>query len=146
MHFSQIKESKYLKKEDCGKGILVTITELTQENVAKQGDEPDMKYCLWFEEQGKPLVLNTTNAALIKGITGEEDTDNWIGHKIVLYEDPNIMFAGKLVGGIRVRAPKNKPAPAPASTQRQAPARPQPSRPPVPQDDPEPGEEDDVPF
>ena len=140
MHYSQIKESKYLKKEDCGKGILVTIQEVTQENVAKQGDPEELKFCLWFQESEKPLVLNSTNGNIIAQITGEEDTDNWAGHKIVLYHDPNIQFAGKLVGGIRVRAPKNQPAqPKPTPKPMPKPT----SRPPVPMDEPE---DDDMPF
>lgn len=120
MHVNQLKESKFLTKEECGKGILVTITELSQENVAKQGAEEELKYCLHFEETEKPLVVNRINAQLIAQITNEEDTDNWAGHKVVLYNDPTIQFGGKLVGGIRVRAPKIQPKAA-AGT---APAKP----------------------
>lgn len=106
MHISALKESKFLKRSDVGSGALVTIRNLTQENVAKEGVEPEMKYCLHFEEVDKPLVLNSTNAQIIASITKQEDTDDWTGHKIVLYDDPNVSFGGKLVGGIRVRAPK----------------------------------------
>ncbi len=60
-----------------------------------------------FQEVDKPCVLNSTNGQIIASITKSEDTDNWAGHKIVLYDDPNVSFGGKLVGGIRVRAPRN---------------------------------------
>jgi hypothetical protein len=49
-----------------------------------------------------------TNGALIAAITHSEESDGWIGKQIMLYNDPNVMFAGKLVGGIRVR-PVNRP-------------------------------------
>lgn len=110
MHINQLKESKYLKKEDCGPGILVTIKGLSEENMAMEGQAPDMKWCIHFQEAPKPMALNSTNAQIIAGIVKSEETDDWAGHKIVLYSDPNISFQGKLVGGIRVRAPRNQPA------------------------------------
>jgi hypothetical protein len=118
MHISQLKESKFLKKEDVGSGVLLTIAKVFEENVAKEGVAPDMKWCVEFSEADKPMVLNSTNGQLIAQITGSEDSDGWIGRKVVLYTDPSITFGGKLVGGIRVRAPKGKaaqPAAAPAT-------------------------------
>lgn len=117
MHINQLKESKFLKKEDCDPPILVTMKGLSEENMAMEGQPPEMRWCLHFQENIKPMTLNSTNAQLIAQITKSEETDNWPGQKIVLYSDPSISFGGKLVGGIRVRAPRNqppKPAPAPA--------------------------------
>lgn len=117
MHINQLKDSKFLKKEDCGQGILVTIKGLTEENMAMEGAAPEMKWCLHFNEVAKPMTLNSTNAQIVAGIVKSEETDDWVGHRIVLYSDPNISFGGKLVGGIRVRAPRNQPTkPAPAPT------------------------------
>jgi hypothetical protein len=141
MNINQLKESKFLKKEDAGRGILVTITHLTQENVAKEGAEQEMKWCLHFKETDKPLVLNSTNAQIIAGIIKNEDTDNWAGHKIVLYHDPNVSFAGKVMGGVRVRAPR---LPKPASVP--APSMPAPVPTPAAAPCDENGEVDDVPF
>lgn len=112
MHVSALKESKFLKRTDVGTGALATIRSLSQENVAKEGAEPELKYVLHFEEFEKPLVLNSTNAQIIAQITKQEDTDDWTGHKVVLYDDPNVSFGGKLVGGIRIRAPKQAAKPA----------------------------------
>ena len=111
---NDLKTSKFLKKEDVGRGVLVTIREVKQENVAKEGAEPEMKFTLHFEELEKPMVLNSTNGQIIAKITGIDDPiEDWAGHQIVLYEDPNVSFAGKLVGGIRVRAPKQTVQPKP---------------------------------
>jgi hypothetical protein len=35
---------------------------------------------------------------------------SWVGSKIVLYNDSNVTFGGKLVGGIRVRTPRTPSA------------------------------------
>jgi hypothetical protein len=109
---SEMRESKFLKQGDVGAGMLMTVQSCERHNVAKEGAEPELKWCLTFEESDKPLVLNSTNIQLCERIFGSDDTDVWIGRKIVLYTDPNISFQGKVVGGIRVRAPKVKPAAA----------------------------------
>jgi hypothetical protein len=112
-----LKQSKFLTKNDIGTGVLVTIGSYAQVNAAAAGADPEMKYALSFHELDKPLVLNSTNGQLIAAIAGSEEFDDWIGRKIVLYFDPNVSFGGKLTGGIRVRAPKPQavaPAPAPA--------------------------------
>jgi len=108
---SEMRESKFLKQSDVGVGALMTITGCAQHNVAMQGADPEMKWCLSFREADKPLVLNSTNTQLCEKICGSDDTDDWMGHKVVLYTDPTVSFGGKVVGGIRVRAPKVKVAP-----------------------------------
>jgi len=111
---SQMTESKFLKRADVGAGKLYTIQACKQMNVAKANEPAEMKWCLEFAEEDKPMVLNRTNSELIAMITGERNSDNWDGHKIVAFDDPSISYGGKLVGGIRVRAPKNRTAPAPS--------------------------------
>lgn len=114
MHISHLKNSKFLAKADVEPAILRTIAGVNAYNVAMENAPEELKHCLEFEEEGtKPMVLNTTNAQLIAQITGSDETDEWVGMKIVLYNDPSIQFQGRLVGGIRVRAPK-KPATAAA--------------------------------
>lgn len=113
MHISQLKESNYLKKEDCDPPLLVTIDHLTQKNIALEGDPPDMKYVLHFKSTGlgadiKPMIINSTNAQLIARAVGSEETEDWEGKEVVLFHDPNVSYQGKLVGGIRVRAKKTQ--------------------------------------
>ena len=109
---NDLKTSKFLKRDDVGAGKLVTISTVHQENVAKEGAEPEMKWCLTFAEFDKPMVLNSTNGQIIANITGASDNIEtaWVGKQIVIFDDPNVSFGGKLVGGIRVRAPKNQAA------------------------------------
>lgn len=107
MNINEMKESKYLKKEDVGQGKLLTIKGLSQENVALESQPEELKYIMFFNEESKGLVMNWTNIQLCANAAGSEDTDNWVGKQIVLYNDPNVSYAGKITGGIRVRAPKN---------------------------------------
>lgn len=143
---NDLKQSKFLTKADVIPPVLVTIRGYEQVNVAKDGVEPEHKWALQFDELEKPLVLNSTNGQIIAAITGSEDFDGWIGHKVVLYNDPNISFGGKLTGGIRCRAPRNQaPAVAPASKNAPqpapAPAKSNPVATPAPVTEP-----DDTPF
>jgi hypothetical protein len=117
MNIAGLKQSKFLTRADVGKGSLVTIKQIFQENVAKEGAPEEFKWCISFDETEKPMVLNSTNGQIIASIVHSDETDTWVGHKVVLYDDPNVSFGGKLVGGIRVRAPRNQPAtPAQAPT------------------------------
>jgi hypothetical protein len=105
---NEMLKSKFLKKEDVGVGVLATIRGVSEENVAIEGADPELKWAMTFNELDKPLVLNSTNIHAVVAITGSDDSEDWIGKQIVLYNDPNVSFAGKMTGGIRIRAPKNK--------------------------------------
>lgn len=109
---SDMRESKFLKQADVGRGALGTVEGCVQMNVAKEGADPEMKWCLTFAEIDKPLVLNSTNIQLCEKLFGSDNTDDWHGKQVVLYTDPNVSYQGKLVGGIRVRAPKVSAKPA----------------------------------
>jgi hypothetical protein len=101
---SEMLPSKYLKKTDFERPTMLTISRLEQENVGF-GDEVEQKWVMYFEEMERGLVMNSTNIRLAELACNSDDTDDWTGKKIVLYDDPNISFGGKLVGGIRLRAP-----------------------------------------
>ena len=111
MNIAELKESKFLRKEDAGSGILVTIREVHQANVAKEGAPEEMRWVMSFDETDKPLVLNSTNGQILAQITGSPESDDWTGTQVVLYHDPNVSFGGKLVGGIRIRAPRKPGVP-----------------------------------
>lgn len=133
-NINEMKKSSFLKKEDCGTvGILVTIKDVIQENVAKEGAPEELKWCLLLQECEKPLVLNSTNIQLLAQICKSDQTEGWRGQRVVLYSDPSITYGGKLVGGIRVRAPRGQAAAKPSAAPAPAVAAPEP-------------EQDDVPF
>jgi len=111
MNISGLSESNYLKKEDVMPPITVTISGLEQKNMAKEGEPVENKYILTWMENIKPMVLNMTNGQLIAHVLGSEETDDWRGKQITLYNDPSVSFGGKLTGGIRVQIPAGNPAP-----------------------------------
>ena len=110
--FDKYRETKYIQKTDVGKGILVTITKIAEANVAPDRQPEEMKYVIHFEENFKPWVPNIGSLEEINRITGTGDVDRWPGTVIVLYVNPDVEFAGKRVGGIRCRPPKNQQQPA----------------------------------
>jgi hypothetical protein len=138
---AQMLPSKYLKKEDVESPLLLTMAEVSQESIG-QGDEMEDKWILHFLEDVKPMVLNSTNMRLIEMATGSDDSDHWVGKKIVAYNDPNISFGGKIVGGIRLRAPqKPKAAVKPGIVHGKSKGDPHPSEP-LPAE----AADDDIPF
>lgn len=139
---NEMLPSKYLKKEDCEPPLLLTITSIDQEQVG-QGDDIEDKWICHFEE-AKGMVLNSTNMRLLEMITGSDESDDWIGKKVVAYSDPNISFGGKLVGGIRLRAPKAAKVAPPKNSHQPGKAKgdPRPSEP-LPA---EANADDDIPF
>jgi hypothetical protein len=106
----QMKTSKFLKKEDVGNGMLVTIKGFDQQNVAMDDQPEEQKFVLYFFEDINPMVLNWTNIQLCAKATGTENPQEWNGKKIVLFNDPNVSFGGKLIGGIRIREVRGKAA------------------------------------
>jgi hypothetical protein len=112
MKTHQLRQSKFLKKEDCDPPIQVTIKEVREENVGLE-EEEKMRWVMFFYEIDKGLVLNVENGDLLTEIIGSDDSDNWLGHKIELWSNPNIKFGGKKVGGVRIREAKSGNNPHP---------------------------------
>ena len=113
--FSTMAESKFLKQADLPEqGALCTIKAFKRVNVAQEGEDPENKFVMYVMEYEKPLVLNATNRAILEKIYGP-DTADCEGNPVVMYVDPNVAYAGKIVGGIRLRAPKGYAKPKPAS-------------------------------
>ena len=107
--FDKYRDTKFVQKTDVEKGALVTIATITEENVAPNNQPEEMKFVLNFKENIKPWVPNIGSLEEISRIAGTGDVDKWPGTIIVMYVNPDVEFAGKRVGGIRCRAPKNQP-------------------------------------
>lgn len=108
---NDLKQSNFLTQNDVDPPVLVTIQSCKQVNVAREGAEPEYRWCLTFHELEKPMTLNVTNGLIIAAMIGSDEINDSIGHKIVLYREPNIMFGNKLVGGIRCREPRKQTEP-----------------------------------
>ena len=110
-NINQMIESKYLKQSDLDGEVEVTIVKVGQINVAREDEQPEMKWAAKFQEFKKPMVLNSTNLQLLAKACQSEESDDWIGKKVTIYADPNVSFGGKLVGGLRVKLPISRRTP-----------------------------------
>ena len=115
MKVSEMTGGTYLRKDDVSDDMLLTIKSINRETVGNDEDAEE-KYILYFKELDKGLVLNKTNIQMAAKATGEDDSDNWPGKKIVLYFDESVQYAGKVVGGLRLRAAR-KAAKPPGQTE-----------------------------
>ena len=145
-NIQNLKQSRYLSRADVAKPVLLTMREVVQEDVSMEGEPEKLRWVLYFQEAEKGLVLNSTNGQIIAQFMGSEETDNWIGHKVVLYDDPSVAFGGKLVGGIRARQPRNQ-QPTAVQPVFKVPAKPAPPPSALPTEfAPPPDDQDSMPF
>ena len=109
-NIKDLSKSKYLKTSDVPEPVIVTIKDADIANVAKEGERKDERLVIAYREFEKPMVFNATNMKRAAKALGSDDTDDWIGKKLVLYTDEEVEYAGETVGGLRVRAVKRKQA------------------------------------
>lgn len=126
---SEMIQSKFLRKEDFDEDRVMTIKGCRLE--VMPGDAGDQKWVLYFKEEAKGMALNVTTIRVLEQAYGD-DSDHWVGNRVMVYVDPNVSFGGKIVGGLRLRTPKKGPKP-PAPPAETAPAG-------------DPDFEDDIPF
>jgi hypothetical protein len=101
----------YLKAEDLGTNRpVVTIERVESEKI---GD--DQRRVVYFSGKEKGLMANKTNWNTIADITGEDDDDNWAGHRIRLFVTKT-EYQGKRVPCIRVEEAPVSAAPAKAKS------------------------------
>lgn len=95
--------SKYISASDlAGSEPVVKITHIAPEEIAGK-----QKFICYFAGKKKGLVLNKTNWNTIARITGQDDTDDWTGAEICLYE-AMVDFQGDSVPAVRIKAPPRR--------------------------------------
>ena len=92
----------YLKTSDFDKEKEVEIKSVKVEFFGREEDA-ERKAVVYFEGIERGLVLNKVNAESLKEISGSSETDVWIGLKVLIYTDKNVMFSGQRVGGLRIK-------------------------------------------
>lgn len=108
MKASDIYGGNSLTAKDLGAATPV----VTIDSVSYKDFDNGKKAVIKFKGKDKVLICNLTNWNSIVDITGEQDSDNWPGHKVKLYVT-KVDFQGKRVPAIRVDAANNAPKPAP---------------------------------
>lgn len=106
LDIGEMMPSKWLKKEDVDPPKVLTITGFERVNLAREGQKEDLQWVMKFTN-AKPLVMKPTNLQLAAAALGTRKTEQWTGKQIEAYFDPSVMYAGKMTGGIRLRAAQN---------------------------------------
>jgi len=94
----------YLAASDVQEPMTLTITSGEREEV---GQDKEPAIVLYFKEEDRGLILNKTALRFMVALTGSEDTDEWVGKQVVLYNEPNVYYQGKRTGGLRLREIEN---------------------------------------
>jgi hypothetical protein len=110
--------SKYLGVADLGtRKVRTSIQKVRKEELSDDKGRKRMRFIIFFDALDKPLVLNATNKDELVRL-GRVPA-NWEGASVGVFVDPNVTYAGKKTGGVRLRvlepakakSPKPKPAP-----------------------------------
>ena len=83
-----------------GEEKTVTIKEVKRELVQNQNGKEECTVA-YFEEDVKPLILNTTNCKMISKVWGTPYIEDWPGRKITL-KVKKISAFGEMVDAVRV--------------------------------------------
>jgi len=113
-HYRKVLKSDHLGIADLedfqeeGSSLIYNIKFVQQEHGAKVAGRKIDANIAYFQEKIKPLVLNATNAATMRKLTGSPFIEDWQNVPVQLYIDNNVKMKGEVVGGVRISpiAPK----------------------------------------
>jgi hypothetical protein len=109
MDLNSISNSKFLAKGDVGRGILAVIAGFSFEEF-----DGEKKLIMSFVTAGvKPMVVNKINRNRLIDALQTSDSSLMIGRQVVIYCDDTVEFGGRVVGGLRIRAPRPQATPEP---------------------------------
>ena len=91
----KINDTDYFKGKDVPEPIELSIFDVEDNEMFGNID-------LVFVETTRKLSLNKTNTLFLIDEFGDE-SDNWEGEKVTVYNDKNVMYKGKRTGGLRLR-------------------------------------------
>jgi hypothetical protein len=92
-------KSEQLNAEDL---LLGPRTIRIRDVVEFKGEKGEAKLKVFFDgDEGKPWVMSKTAVRVLASCWGE-DGKKWIGLSCTLYNDPEVVYGGQKVGGIRV--------------------------------------------
>lgn len=111
MKRSDVFPSNWLAKEDIETPTVATIKAIDSVMMKENGKDKKKGFAE-FDGDLKNMILNVTNWTTLEMLYGGE-SDDWVGKKIEIYVDPSVRDQfGKVVGGLRLRAPSANGKPA----------------------------------
>jgi len=91
--------SAYLSKEDVTGETVVELVGVQPQSLPGANRRKLVAQLAGFEKQ---LILNSTNIQVLVKLFGTTHTAHWRG-RVTLYVDPHVTYAGRRVGGIRIK-------------------------------------------
>jgi len=102
-----VRFGRYLNYDSLRAGpVTVTIAKAVVEEFKKQETgKLETKLVLYFKEIQSGWTLGRKVLTEVADLLKEDESDNWIGKKLVLFADPKVEMGGKKVGGVRAKLP-----------------------------------------
>ena len=99
-------ESKYLAQADIPTGgeLTLTMNGFSQETTDGNDGKREILTLLNFTGGHKPMVIKPTNRDILKDL-GYETAGDVRAHDITVWIDHSVRYAGRKVGGLRLKAP-----------------------------------------
>ena len=92
-----------------GKKLIFTIEKVQQEFGAKVAGKKGDFNIAYFKEEIKPLVLNATNARVLRSFATSGEVETWCNIPVELYIDSNVKaIGGGITEGVRISPVKPK--------------------------------------
>ncbi len=102
MKISKYRNSKWLTKEDVD-----ALTPEQRRTVVTKVEEDEvgevLKPVTYFKGIVKGWPTNMTGLEVLAELSGSPDTEDFVGVKVEVFVDPDVRYAGKRVGGIKLR-------------------------------------------
>lgn len=86
-----------------GQDIVVVIDYVRREKIVGVNGKKEYEVVAHLKNGQKPFILNKTNMKQIQKLYNAPYIEDWAGRAIQVYFDPTVVFAGKKVGGLRIR-------------------------------------------
>jgi hypothetical protein len=108
--YKAYRDGTYLAKADVDPPVTWCITNVVEKTIAAPNKPPKLKLVAFFDGTDKGLILNMSQCEFLAESTQSDDPSEWLGYEITLYVDEDVVYAGKRIGGIRLRVPQGTPA------------------------------------
>jgi hypothetical protein len=109
MKIGKYRNSNWVRKDDVNampeKQRITTVERINEEDVGE-----DRKLVIYFRGIEKGWPANMTALNWLAEACGSDDTDDFAGTPVEIYVDPDVTYAGKRIGGIKLRRPPNAPS------------------------------------
>ena len=99
---SNLRDTATPKSDQLNADDLINTTKIIRITGVKRGTSKDQPISIEYDNmQGRPFKPCKSMRRLLIAAYGEDGRE-WVGKSIKLYTDPNVIFGGVKVGGIRI--------------------------------------------